>query len=55
MDLSEMYIDKPTGFSSFPYELMPAPRGWVEGSANVVLYREHERGELWSCVMWTKG
>ncbi len=44
-DLSDMYIGKPTGFSWFPYELMPVPRAWVEGGANVVLYREHEKGE----------
>jgi microsomal epoxide hydrolase len=39
-----MYINKPTGYSAFPYEVRPTPKGWVEGGANLVFFREHTQG-----------
>jgi microsomal epoxide hydrolase len=38
------FVDKPTGYSWFPFELMPVPRAWAERTANVVHFNAHERG-----------
>ncbi|KAF2491201.1 epoxide hydrolase [Lophium mytilinum] len=38
------FIDKPVGFSWFPKEVAPVPRGWVERTGRVVWWREHGRG-----------
>jgi microsomal epoxide hydrolase len=32
------------GYSNFPKELIPSPKSWVETEANLVWYREHEKG-----------
>lgn len=38
------YVDKPVGFSWFPYEVAPIPKAWFEKTGNVVFYRAHEAG-----------
>ncbi|KAF4632021.1 hypothetical protein G7Y89_g6112 [Cudoniella acicularis] len=38
------YIQKPVGYSSFPKEITPIPKIWAEKEANVVFYREHDKG-----------
>jgi microsomal epoxide hydrolase len=52
--------EKPTGFSFFPYELMPGIKYIIEKHCNLVFYKQHERGghfaalerpkELWEDV-----
>ncbi|KZL81548.1 epoxide hydrolase [Colletotrichum incanum] len=37
--------NKPFGVSNFPYELVPAPKAWVEKTfPNLVFYKDYERG-----------
>ncbi|KAJ5623258.1 hypothetical protein N7490_011863 [Penicillium lividum] len=38
------YIQKPFGFSSFPKELAPLPRSWIETTGNLVYWGQHEKG-----------
>lgn len=38
------YIQKPTGYSLFPYELFPMPGSAAKAAANLVFYKRHERG-----------
>ena len=38
------YIRQPTGYSSFPKEVIQAPRSFVEASVNLRWYRRHEEG-----------
>jgi microsomal epoxide hydrolase len=40
----ELYVDKPFGYSSFPFELGVMPRKWVETTGRLVWCRVHERG-----------
>lgn len=35
---------KPFGFSSFPKEILPVPRAWVDRTGRVTFWREHEAG-----------
>jgi microsomal epoxide hydrolase len=42
--IPQYFIHKPLGFSFFPYEIMPAPRSWVETTGNLVWSRVHEQG-----------
>lgn len=54
------YIEKPVGFSFFPYELFPGIKHVLEKNANIVTYEQHESGghfaalekpeELWEDV-----
>lgn len=37
------YIEKPLGFSSFPKELTPVPRSWIETTGNLVHYKDHDK------------
>lgn len=37
------YLDKPFGFSWFPYEIAPIPRSWAATTGNLVFYRQHEQ------------
>jgi microsomal epoxide hydrolase len=39
-----LYVDKPVGYSYFPYELAPVPRVWAEKTGKVVFFRSHEQG-----------
>lgn len=39
-----LYVDKPVGYSYFPYELAPVPRAWAEQTGNIVFFRSHEKG-----------
>lgn len=58
--VSLTYIDKPVGFSFFPYELFPGIKHVLEKNANLVTYEQHESGghfaalekpaELWGDV-----
>ncbi|KAK3110831.1 hypothetical protein LTR53_014483 [Teratosphaeriaceae sp. CCFEE 6253] len=38
------FVDKPSGYSLFPKELVPVPRTWAEGTANIVSYGQHKKG-----------
>ncbi|KAJ5624140.1 Alpha/Beta hydrolase protein [Penicillium lagena] len=38
------YIKKPFGFSSFPMELAPVPRSWVETTGNLKYWEQHQKG-----------
>ncbi|PMD42060.1 alpha/beta-hydrolase [Hyaloscypha variabilis F] len=38
------FVEKPLGYSYFPKEITPTPQSWVKTQANVVFYREHEKG-----------
>lgn len=38
------YIDKPLGYSFFPYELAPIPKTWVSKTGNLVWHKEHADG-----------
>ncbi|KAF2849121.1 epoxide hydrolase-like protein [Plenodomus tracheiphilus IPT5] len=38
------FVEKPVGYSYFPFELAPVPRAWAEKTGNMVFYGEHERG-----------
>lgn len=40
----EWYIHKPLGFSWFPKEIAPVPKGWIETTGNLVWYKQHNRG-----------
>ena len=54
------YIEKPIGFSFFPYELFPGIKHVLEKNGNIVTYEQHESGghfaalekpkELWGDV-----
>ncbi|KAJ6619460.1 Alpha/Beta hydrolase protein [Mycena sp. CBHHK59/15] len=37
-------ITKPFGFSSFPKEILPSPRAWIETTGVLVFYWEHAKG-----------
>ncbi|KAK8158055.1 Alpha/Beta hydrolase protein [Phyllosticta citrichinensis] len=37
-------LNKPFGFSFFPYELMGVPKSWVAANGDLVFYRQHESG-----------
>jgi microsomal epoxide hydrolase len=39
-----LYVDKPFGYSYFPFELGPMPRGWVERTGRLVWCRVHGGG-----------
>ncbi|KAJ6078767.1 hypothetical protein N7467_008520 [Penicillium canescens] len=38
------YIHKPFGYSSFPMEIAPLPRSWIETTGNLVFYERHQKG-----------
>ena len=38
------FVDKPSGFSFFPKELLPCPKSWAETSCNLVAFSQHQRG-----------
>ena len=38
------HVTKPLGFSSFPMEIAPTPKSWVETTGNLVFHREHGKG-----------
>lgn len=38
------YVDKPVGYSYFPYELAPVPRAWAAKTGRLVFFKSHERG-----------
>ena len=38
------YIHQPTGYSSFPMEIIQAPKSFVKASVNLQWYRKHEKG-----------
>jgi microsomal epoxide hydrolase len=40
----ELYVDKPFGYSSFPFELGVMPRKWVETTGKLVWCKVHKRG-----------
>lgn len=53
-------LEKPTGFSFFPYELFPGIKSVIQKHANLITYKQHEHGghfaalerpkELWEDV-----
>ena len=38
------YIDKPTGYSLFPGEMVPVPKRWAAMTCNLVSFNEHKSG-----------
>ncbi|KAH9870016.1 hypothetical protein J1614_006938 [Plenodomus biglobosus] len=38
------FVDKPVGYSYFPYELAPVPKAWAERTGNMVFFKSHEKG-----------
>ncbi|TKY89078.1 hypothetical protein EX895_001609 [Sporisorium graminicola] len=38
------FVKQPTGYSSFPKEIIQAPKSFVQGSVNLKWYRRHEQG-----------
>jgi microsomal epoxide hydrolase len=38
------YVDKPVGYSYFPYELAPIPKAWAEKTGKMVFFKAHEKG-----------
>jgi microsomal epoxide hydrolase len=42
------YIKKPFGFSSFPMELAPVPRSWVETTGNLKYWERHQEVTVYS-------
>lgn len=41
---AKLYLDKPFGYSYFPFELMPMPKAWVERTGKLVYFKAHEKG-----------
>lgn len=39
-----LYVDKPTGYSWFPWELSPVPKAWAEKTAKIAFFRAHDKG-----------
>ncbi|KAF1844323.1 alpha/beta-hydrolase [Cucurbitaria berberidis CBS 394.84] len=39
-----LYVDKPIGYSYFPYELAPVPKAWAEKTGKMVFFKAHEKG-----------
>jgi microsomal epoxide hydrolase len=39
-----LYVDKPVGYSWFPYELAPVPKAWAEKTGKMVFFKAHEKG-----------
>jgi hypothetical protein len=39
-----LYVDKPVGYSYFPFELAPVPRAWAEKTGKVVSFKSHDKG-----------
>lgn len=39
-----LYVDKPVGYSYFPFELSPVPKAWAEKTGKMVFFRAHEKG-----------
>ncbi|KAH7401259.1 epoxide hydrolase-like protein [Pyrenochaeta sp. MPI-SDFR-AT-0127] len=38
------YVDKPVGYSYFPYELAPIPKSWAAKTGNLVSFNSHDHG-----------
>ncbi|KAJ6619457.1 hypothetical protein B0H10DRAFT_1793330, partial [Mycena sp. CBHHK59/15] len=43
-------ITKPFRFSSFPKEILPSPRAWIETARVLVFYREHAKGGHFAAI-----
>ncbi|KAJ4373255.1 hypothetical protein N0V83_003549 [Neocucurbitaria cava] len=39
-----LYVDKPIGYSYFPYELAPVPKAWAEKTGKMVFFKSHDKG-----------
>ena len=39
-----LYVDKPVGYSYFPFELAPIPKAWAERTGKMVYFKAHEKG-----------
>ena len=39
-----LHVDKPIGYSYFPYEIAPIPRAWAERTGQLVFFKAHEHG-----------
>lgn len=39
-----VYVSKPSGYTFMPKELSPVPLSWAGETANIVSYRQHEKG-----------
>lgn len=39
-----LHVDKPIGYSWFPFELAPVPKAWAERTGNLVHFKRHQKG-----------
>ncbi|KAF2733648.1 alpha/beta-hydrolase [Polyplosphaeria fusca] len=39
-----LYVDKPIGYSYFPYELIAIPKAWAATTGNLVWFKRHDKG-----------
>lgn len=39
-----LHVDKPVGYSWFPFELAPVPKAWAERTGNLVHFKRHQKG-----------
>jgi microsomal epoxide hydrolase len=37
-------VNKPSGYSYFPYELAPIPQAWAAKSCDLVFFKSHDKG-----------
>ncbi|KAI8932687.1 hypothetical protein NX059_010181 [Plenodomus lindquistii] len=44
------FVEKPVGYSYFPYEVAPVPRSWAEQTGNLVWFGKHENGGHFAAV-----
>ncbi|CBX99556.1 hypothetical protein IAQ61_005189 [Plenodomus lingam] len=38
------FVQKPVGYSYFPFELAPVPRAWAEKTGNMVFFKAYDKG-----------
>lgn len=38
------YVNKPVGYSYFPYELAPIPQAWAAKTGDLVFFKSHDKG-----------
>jgi microsomal epoxide hydrolase len=50
-ELKGAYVEKPMGYSKFPYELIPTPESWAGKTGNMVFFKEHDVGQSQSPVL----
>lgn len=49
-----LYVDKPSGYSYFPWELAPIPKAWCEKTCKLVTFKAHESGGHFAALEQTQ-